>query len=77
MGADRDLGERVQHVHLRYHQPLRAIDHVGITQQRQIHPAAAPRPSGGGAVLLPAMAQLFANLAVKFRREGPSPTRVT
>ena len=64
-GADGDLGALVHHVHLGDDQPLGAVDHVGVAQQRQVEPAAAAGTAGDGAVLLAA-----ARAAVRRCRRG-------
>ena len=53
-GADGNLFEVVQDVHLGDDEPLGAVDHVGVAEQRQVEPAAAARAAGDGAVLLAA-----------------------
>ena len=69
--ANRNLRLLVEHVELGHHQPARAVDHVGIAQQRQIEPAGASRTSGDGAELVAFLAQRLADRVFRFRRERP------
>ena len=68
-GADGNFVERVEHVKLRYYQPLRSIDLVRVAQQGQIEPAAAARATGYGAEFLAARAQKLAGFVEDFCRE--------
>src|SRR5438105_1076405 len=66
-----NLSALVQHVHLSHHQPLGAIDHVGVAQQRQVQPSAAPRPASNSTVLLTTGPDQCGRLVMDFGREGP------
>ena len=68
-GADGNLRALVHHVHLRNHQPLRPVDHVGVAQQRQVEPSAAPWPACHRAVLLSARAQQRGRVVLDFGRK--------
>src|ERR1700722_15615489 len=62
-GADWDLSETVENIHLGYHQPFGPVDLVGVAQEWQIEPSAAAGPSGHCSILLAAGAQQIAAFA--------------
>src|SRR5581483_11142771 len=64
--ADWHLVQHVEHVHLGDHPPVHAVDHLCITQERQVNPAAAPRTPGNCAVFIAASTKLVSNGALNF-----------
>ena len=61
--ADRNLVEHIQHVELGNHPPVHAIDHLRVTQKRQVDPATAAGASCNCAVLIAARAELIGDCA--------------
>src|SRR5579863_1996545 len=69
-GAHRDPVQIIEDVELGHDQPIGAVDLVGVAQQGQIKPAAAPGTSGDGAVLLAAGAENVSRFVMDLAREG-------
>src|SRR2546423_14812609 len=59
--ANRNLSEFVEHIHLRHHIPVHAIEHGGIAQHLHVDPTTAPRTSRHRAEFLTASAQCLGN----------------
>ena len=70
--ADGNFFELVENIQLGDHQPLRAVDLVGVAQHRNVEPAAAPRTAGYRAVLVAALAQQIAGGIVNLGGERPA-----
>ena len=66
-GADRDLGERVEHVELGEGERVEAVDAHRVADDDGVEPAAAARAAGGGAELLAALADLVFEGAADLR----------
>src|SRR5512136_1617907 len=71
-GANGNLWKVVEHVEFGDDQPCGAVDHVGVAEKRQVHPAAAAGASGDGAEFVAAFAQLVAQLSLVLRGEWAS-----
>src|SRR5206468_11043731 len=61
----------VEHVELGDAQARNTVDLDGALERGGVEPAAAPRPAGGGAEFVPALAQPPADRAVELRRRRP------
>src|SRR5690606_28985260 len=67
--ADLELFHAVEHVELGDAQAGDAVDGHGALERDDVHPAAAARAAGGGAVLGAAVADALADLVVQLGRE--------
>ena len=68
-GANVDRVQAVEHVELGQRQRVDAVDADRVADRHGVVPAAAARPPGRRAVLLTALPQSVADLAVQFRRQ--------
>src|SRR5690606_3980573 len=67
--ADLELLHAVEHVELGDAQAADAVDRHRALERHDVHPAAAARAAGGGAVLGAAVADALAHFIVQFGRE--------
>ena len=76
--ADRQLGERRQHVELRQRERRHAVDADGVAKRHEVEPAAAALAAGHRAELAAEVAQRALLVGPSISDgNGPSPTRVT
>ena len=70
--ADLDLWQSIEDIQLHQRQTSDAVETDRIVDDRQIHPAAATRASGDGAIFMTALLHFFANGVVQLRWEWTS-----
>src|SRR5581483_563571 len=68
-GGDGDFVEFVEDIELGDAEPLGAIDHVGVAEEREVEPAGAAGASGDGAEFVAALADGIAERVVELGGE--------
>ncbi len=68
-GADRNVRERIKHVHFHDGQRARAVDAHGVFAHHRVIPTAAARSACGCAIFIAPCPQRVARLVKEFRRE--------